>query len=154
VSPIDALSALSGAQLPNVGAINGALNAAPPPGAVSIGQSAPIGEGFSQYLQGPLSAQGAQWAQSAQSAQAAAPLAASGGASPSTWGHMVQQMVMEVNSKQQNATALVNDVLKGGPTPVHEATIASEEASLSFEFLAEMRNKVIDAYNNVMQMQV
>jgi len=32
--------------------------------------------------------------------------------------------------------------------------IASEEASLSFELLATMRNKVVDAYNNVMQMQV
>jgi flagellar hook-basal body complex protein FliE len=32
--------------------------------------------------------------------------------------------------------------------------IATEEASLSFEFLAEVRNKVLDAYNNVMQMQV
>ena len=50
--------------------------------------------------------------------------------------------------------ALVNDVLKGGPTPVHQAMIASEEASLSFEFVATMRNKVVDAYNTVMQMQV
>ena len=67
---------------------------------------------------------------------------------------MVQQMVMDVNAKQQNASALVNDVLKGGPTPVHQAMIASEEASLSFEFVATMRNKVVDAYNTVMQMQV
>jgi flagellar hook-basal body complex protein FliE len=73
---------------------------------------------------------------------------------PSTWGHMVQQMVMDVNSKQQSATAMVTDVLKGGPTPVHEAMIASEEASLSFEMVAEMRNKIVDAYNQVMQMQV
>ena len=44
--------------------------------------------------------------------------------------------------------------LKGGPTPVHEAMVATEEASLSFDFLAEMRNKVVDAYQQVMQMQV
>lgn len=73
---------------------------------------------------------------------------------PTTWGHMVQQMVLDTNTKQQNATAMVNDVLKGGPTPVHQAMIATEEASLSFELLAEMRNKVVDAYNQVMQMQV
>ncbi len=74
--------------------------------------------------------------------------------SPNTWGHMVQQMVMDVNSKQQSATVAVNDVLQGGPTPVHEAMVASEEASLSFELLSQMRNKVIDAYQQVMQMQV
>ena len=67
---------------------------------------------------------------------------------------MVQQMVMDVNNKQASASSMVNDVLKGGPTPVHQAMIATEEASLSFEFLAEVRNKVLDAYNSVMQMQV
>jgi flagellar hook-basal body complex protein FliE len=67
---------------------------------------------------------------------------------------MVQQMVMDVNSKQQSATAAVNDVLQGGPTPVHEAMVASEEASLSFELLSQMRNKVVDAYQQIMQMQV
>jgi flagellar hook-basal body complex protein FliE len=153
VSPLDALSALSGVQLPNAGALNGALNGATstagPAGSIPIGLTAPVGEGFGQILQGPLSAQELQ---GAQAVQATAPPAASGGSSPSTWGHMVQQMVMDVNNKQQNANALVNDVLKGGPTPVHQAMIASEEASLSFEFLATVRNKVIDAYNTVMQM--
>ena len=152
VSPLDALSSLSGVQLPNAGALNGAinggLNAAPPPGAVPMGMTAPVVEGFGQNLQG------LQNLQELQKAQAPQALAASGGSSPSTWGHMVQQMVLDVNNKQQNASALVNDVLKGGPTPVHQAMIASEEASLSFEFLATVRNKVIDAYNTVMQMQV
>ena len=74
--------------------------------------------------------------------------------SPNTWGHMVQQMVMDVNSKQQSANAAVNDVLQGGPTPVHEAMVASEEASLSFELVSQMRNKVVDAYQQIMQMQV
>ena len=137
MSPIDALSALQ-AQLPNMGE----LNANPPAGALPTGMTAPVGESFSNLL-------GAQGTEPAVST-----VAPSGAANPTTWGHMVQQMVMDVNSKQQNANALVTDVLKGGPTPVHEATIATEEASLSFEFLAEVRNKVIDAYNQVMQMQV
>jgi flagellar hook-basal body complex protein FliE len=67
---------------------------------------------------------------------------------------MVQQMVMDVNNQQQNAAAKVSDVLRGGPTPVHEAMVATEEASLGFTFLSEVRNKVVDAYQQVMQMQV
>jgi flagellar hook-basal body complex protein FliE len=150
VSPLDALSALTQVQLPNTGslngAINGALNANPPPGATPLGVGAPVSEGFNNVIQG---------LEGPEVMQMAAPVVASGGgSSPTTWGHMVQQMVMDVNSKQQNANALVNDVLKGGPTPVHQAMISSEEASLSFEFLAQVRNKVIDAYNTVMQMQV
>jgi flagellar hook-basal body complex protein FliE len=83
---------------------------------------------------------------------ALSPAAAADG--PSTWGHMVQQMVMDVNSKQKSAAEQVSDVLRGGPTPVHQAMIASEEAGLSFEMLNEMRNKLVDAYQQVMQMQV
>ncbi len=76
------------------------------------------------------------------------------GGGPSTWGHMVQQMVMDVNNQQHNAASMVNDVLRGGPTPVHQAIVATEEAGLSFSFLNEVRNKVVDAYQQIMQMQV
>jgi flagellar hook-basal body complex protein FliE len=140
-SPIDALSALTQAQLPTTGAVG--VNANPPPGAIPLGTSAPVSESFGNLL-------GAQGAEPASSAVAAT----SAGSSPSTWGHMVQQMVMSVNNQQAGANAMVNDVLKGGPTPVHQAMIATEEASLSFEFLTEVRNKVLDAYNQIMQMQV
>jgi flagellar hook-basal body complex protein FliE len=37
---------------------------------------------------------------------------------------------------------------------VHQAMISTEEASLSFEMLSEMRNKLVDAYQQIMQMQV
>ncbi len=141
MSPLDALSALTQAQLPTAGA----LNANPPAGGVPMGLTAPVSEGFNQLFQGTQAAQGVQ---------ATAPIAASGASSPTTWGHMVQQMVMDANNQQQSAAAKVSDVLQGGPTPVHEAMIASEQASLSFEFLAEVRNKITDAYQQVMQMQV
>jgi flagellar hook-basal body complex protein FliE len=73
---------------------------------------------------------------------------------PTSWGQMVHQMVQDVNQAQQTAGAKVRDVLAGGPTPVHEALIATEEASVSFQVLAEVRNKVIDAYQEVMRMSV
>jgi flagellar hook-basal body complex protein FliE len=145
INPLDALSALTQqAQLPSAGT----LSANPPAGALPTGMTAPVSENFGQFLQGSQSAQGILNPQSLQATQA------TGAASPTTWGHMVQQMVMDVNSKQSDANAMVNDVLKGGPTPVHQAMVATEEASLSFEFLTEVRNKVLDAYNQVMQMQV
>jgi flagellar hook-basal body complex protein FliE len=134
MSPLDALSALTaGGQ----GAINMPVTTTTP--AV---QGSPIGEGFQHMLD-------------ASPVSVSAPSAPSvSGDGPSTWGHMVQQMVMDANSQQQSATQKVADVLRGGPTPVHEAMVATEEASLSFTFLSEVRNKVVDAYQQVMQMQV
>ena len=103
----------------------------------------PISEGFRQMLQ-PLP-----------TSQASTPMASFGSSGgPNTWGHMVQQMVLDVNTKQETAAQKVSDVLQGGPTPVHEAMVATEEASLSFEFLGEMRNKIVESYQQIMQMQV
>ncbi len=73
---------------------------------------------------------------------------------PTTFGHLAQQMIRDVNEKQQVAGHLVRDVLAGGPTPVHEALIATEEASVSFQMLTEVRNKVVEAYQEVMRMSV
>jgi len=138
MNPLAALSALTA----NGGA--GALNMPVTPTAPSV-QGSPVTEGFQQMMDAsPLSV----------SQPTTSGISASGSGGPSTWGHMVQQMVMDVNAKQTTAAQKVTDVLKGGPTPVHEAMVASEEATLSFEFLAEMRNKVVESYQTVMQMQV
>lgn len=141
---MDPLSALSSLHVGNIGNV-GNLSVLTPTTPAMPG--APVTEGFSNLLA------------PAQSAPASAPIdmslsPGSGESSPTTWGHMVQQMVMNVNDQQATAAAKVNDVLAGGPTPVHEAMIASETASLSFEFLAQARNKIVDAYQQVMQMQV
>jgi flagellar hook-basal body complex protein FliE len=146
MNPLDALSALGQMKMPATTALT------PPTAAGPNFGTTPISEGFQNFLP-------------TQSTQATQPTAAlnsipdisisgAGGAGPSTWGHMVQQMVMDVNNKQATAAAKVSDVLQGGPTPVHDAMVSSEEASLSFEFLGEMRNKIVDAYQQVMQMQV
>lgn len=73
---------------------------------------------------------------------------------PTNWSQLVHKMVTDVNNAEQTAGAKVRDVLAGGPTPVHEALLATEEANTSFQVLAEMRNKVIDAYNEVKNMSV
>ena len=135
INPLDALSALTQVQLPTSGVNFQPTGPTVPGGAIS--------EAFQSKLQ-PM-----------EIPQIAAPFVSIGSVGGATnWGHMVQQMVMDVNAKQQTVAQKVSDVLQGGPTPVHEAMVASEEASLSFEFLSEMRNKVVEAYQQVMQMQV
>ncbi len=137
MNPLDALSSLTQAQLPatNVGF--------QPTATVPSSLTKPVGESFQNMLQ------------PGQIIDPTVPsVSAASAGSPTTWGHMVQQMVMDVNAKQQTAGQKISDVLQGGPTPVHEALVASEEASLSFAFLAEMRNKVVESYQTIMQMQV
>lgn len=82
------------------------------------------------------------------------PLSSLGVNEPKTFGHLMQQTVRDVNQVQQVAGEKVRDVLQGGKTPVHEAMVAVEESSVAFTMLTEMRNKLLDSYQEVMRIPV
>lgn len=62
--------------------------------------------------------------------------------------------VAKVESFQQNAQASVNKFLSGEGEELHHVAITSEQAELSFQLFMQVRNKIVAAYNQVMQMQV
>ena len=63
-------------------------------------------------------------------------------------------MVTEVNSKQHLATGAVEGILAGENVPIHQAMIAMEEASVSFQLMVEVRNKLLESYQELMRMQI
>ena len=65
-------------------------------------------------------------------------------------GHMVS----EVSAKQAAAGDAMKEVLAGGNMPLHQAMIAVQEASLSFQLMVEVRNKLLESYQELMRMQV
>ena len=64
------------------------------------------------------------------------------------------QMVSDVNGKQAAAGAAVEGVLTGQGVPLHQAMIAVEEASISFQLMVEVRNKLLESYQELMRMQI
>lgn len=62
--------------------------------------------------------------------------------------------VNEVNAKQMAATDKVTGLLSGQNVPLHQAMIAMEEASVSFQLMVEVRNKLLEGYQELMRMQV
>ena len=79
-----------------------------------------------------------------------------GGAQPSSdsFGSMLGKMVEEVNNKQVAAGDAVSTLQSGGNVSLHQAVIAMEEANVSFQLMVEVRNKLLDAYQEIMRMQV
>ena len=67
---------------------------------------------------------------------------------------MLGKMVSEVNSKQIAASDAVNNLQAGNGTSLHQAVIAMEEANVSFQLMVEVRNKLLDSYQEIMRMQV
>jgi flagellar hook-basal body complex protein FliE len=72
----------------------------------------------------------------------------------SSFGKVLQQSIDQVNRLQLEADAKVNDLVTGNPTNIHQTMIAVEKASVSFELLMQIRNKVITAYDKLMDTKV
>ncbi len=67
---------------------------------------------------------------------------------------MVTGGVQGVNEQLQQSDQISKEFLLEGKHNLHEVMIGLEQAEMSFKFLVQVRNKVLDAYNEVMRMQV
>jgi len=71
-----------------------------------------------------------------------------------SFSNLQGRMVAEVNDPQHAATDAVGALQSGQNVPLHQVVIAMEEANLSFQLMVEVRNKLLDAYQEIMRMQV
>jgi flagellar hook-basal body complex protein FliE len=70
------------------------------------------------------------------------------------FGDMLSRFVGEVNAKQEAAGSTVSGLISGQQVPLHQAMIAMEEASVSFQLMVEVRNKLLESYQELMRMQI
>jgi len=82
------------------------------------------------------------------SAPAAAPV--QGGSFANVLGNLVQ----EVSAKQTAAGDAVQGMLEDQGVSLHQAMIAMEEANVSFQLMVEVRNKLLESYQELMRMQI
>jgi flagellar hook-basal body complex protein FliE len=83
------------------------------------------------------------------------PMSATGTPSAqSSFSSVLGQMVQDVNAKQGVATQALQDLQSGQNTSLHQTMIAMEEASVSFQLMVEVRNRLLDSYQEIMRMQV
>jgi flagellar hook-basal body complex protein FliE len=71
-----------------------------------------------------------------------------------SFANVLGKMVGEVNNKQLGAADAVNALQSGQNVSLHQAVIAMEEASVSFQLMVEVRNKLLDSYQELMRMQI
>jgi flagellar hook-basal body complex protein FliE len=63
-------------------------------------------------------------------------------------------MVNRVNDLQLKADKAVQDFVTGESKGMHEVMIAVEKSNISFQLLSQVRNKAVEAYHEIMRMQV
>jgi flagellar hook-basal body complex protein FliE len=70
------------------------------------------------------------------------------------FGDMVKDAVGEVNKLQGNADTLAQKLATGDVQDIHEVMLALSKASSAFGLTVQVRNKAIEAYQEIMRMQV
>lgn len=60
----------------------------------------------------------------------------------------------KTNHNLQKADEAILDANTGGNVDLHEMMLAMEKADISLRFLVQVRNKAVDAYQEIMRMQV
>ncbi|MBZ0264425.1 flagellar hook-basal body complex protein FliE, partial [bacterium] len=66
----------------------------------------------------------------------------------------LEGLVNDVDRMQKTAEESSRRLMTGQIEDVHQVMIAMEEAQTSFQLMMEIRNKIVDAYKEVMRMQV
>lgn len=71
-----------------------------------------------------------------------------------SFGDILKTMVAATNEQQQSADLAIQQLHGGGEKNLHEAMISMEKADISMRYMVQVRNKAIDAYQEIMRMQV
>lgn len=66
---------------------------------------------------------------------------------------MLSSLVDEVDSLQKNADQSIKGLVNGDQANVHDIMIQLEEAGVAFDLMMEIRNKLVDAYQQLLRMQ-
>ena len=72
---------------------------------------------------------------------------------PSPFASLITDAVGQVDRLEDQASAAVTGLMTGSGVDVHQAMIATEKASMAFEMALAVRNKAVQAYQQVMSMQ-
>lgn len=85
----------------------------------------------------------------------AEPLAAAAAAGqPGAFRELMEGAISAVEQSRAEATQAVESLLSGEGGELHATLLATQRAELSLELFLQVRNKVVEAYQEIMRMQV
>jgi len=69
-------------------------------------------------------------------------------------GKFFSELVSKVNDLQVQSDHAIQGLASGQNKNLHEVMISMEKANVSFLFMSQVRNKAIEAYQEIMRMQM
>jgi flagellar hook-basal body complex protein FliE len=70
------------------------------------------------------------------------------------FGDTISDFIDAVNESQKQAASETQDIIQGKSQNLHQAMASLEEAKLSFQLMIEIRNKLLESYQELQRMNV
>ncbi|BDH61136.1 flagellar hook-basal body complex protein FliE [Lysinibacillus sp. PLM2] len=70
------------------------------------------------------------------------------------FSNLLKDAISSVNNQQMESDVLTQKLINGQDVELHEVMIAAQKASITLNATMEVRNKVIDAYQEIMRMSI
>src|SRR6185369_7094931 len=72
--------------------------------------------------------------------------------SPVSFKDQLKKAVTDLNATQVQASDAIKSLATGGEENLHDVIISMEKANMSLQYAIQIRNKLLDAYQSVIQM--
>ena len=72
----------------------------------------------------------------------------------SAFGEILKDAISTVNELQKQSDQEIQKLMTGESQDLHNTVIAMQKADLSFQMMMQVRNKIVQAYQEIMRMQV
>ena len=70
------------------------------------------------------------------------------------FGNYLKDALKEVNRLESHADTLTKKLAAGENVDIHDVMIATEKANIALQLTIQVRNKAVEAYNEIMRMQI
>ncbi len=70
------------------------------------------------------------------------------------FAELLKEAINEVSKVEKNADEEIKKVVTGEEKNIHKTLIAVEKADLSFQLMMEIKNKLMDAYQELMRTRI
>ena len=75
------------------------------------------------------------------------------GTSGTGFGNVLTSAVQNLSDQESTANSLAVKAVTGDLTDIHQATLAATRAQVTMELVSAVRNKGVEAFNEIMRMQ-
>ena len=70
------------------------------------------------------------------------------------FSQVISQLVGDANTQQLQSNEAIEQFASGRSDNIHEVVLAAAKADLSFRLVLEIRNRLIESYQEIMRMQM